>query len=118
MCFWSAALYGVIDRLALESCVGLIALSLSVVMAGTGHLPTLKLLRGGAAPQASVGARQANNIGLRRTPKAARERGQQPCVTGVTLDKKMYLMTIVSSTSAPPCRATPAPHALQACANG
>ena len=38
-----------LDRQALEGCLGVVALALGVVMAGTGHLPTLKLLRGGSA---------------------------------------------------------------------
>ncbi len=37
-----------LDRQALEGCLGVVALALGVVMAGTGHLPTLKLLRGGS----------------------------------------------------------------------
>ena len=41
-----AAAHGVVDRRALEDCVVAVALALSVVMAGTGHLPTFKLLRG------------------------------------------------------------------------
>ena len=39
-----------LDRQALEGCLGVVALALGVVMAGTGHLPTLKLLRGGSEP--------------------------------------------------------------------
>ena len=39
-----------LDRQALEGCLGVVALALGVVMAGTGHLPTLKLLRGEACP--------------------------------------------------------------------
>ena len=35
-----------LDKQALEGCLGVAALALGVVMAGTGHLPTLKLLRG------------------------------------------------------------------------
>lgn len=35
-----------LDKQALEGCLGVVALALGVVMAGTGHLPTLKLLRG------------------------------------------------------------------------
>ena len=35
-----------LDKGALEGCLGVVALALGVVMAGTGHLPTLKLLRG------------------------------------------------------------------------
>ena len=35
-----------LDKHALEGCLGVAALALGVVMAGTGHLPTLKLLRG------------------------------------------------------------------------
>ena len=38
-----------LDRQALEGCLGVVALALGVVMAGTGHLPTLQLLRGGSA---------------------------------------------------------------------
>ncbi len=38
-----------LDRQALEGCLGVVALALGVVMAGTGHLPTLKLLRGGSS---------------------------------------------------------------------
>ena len=37
-----------LDKQALEGCLGVVALALGVVMAGTGHLPTLKLLRGTA----------------------------------------------------------------------
>lgn len=37
---------GVLGRDVLESCVGVCALSLAVVMAGSGHLDTFKLLRG------------------------------------------------------------------------
>ncbi|KAK9834947.1 hypothetical protein WJX84_010452 [Apatococcus fuscideae] len=40
------ATWGRLDKQALEACLDLVTLSLSVVMAGTGHLPTLKLLRG------------------------------------------------------------------------
>ena len=40
------ATWGRLDKQALEACLDVVALSLSVVMAGTGHLPTLKLLRG------------------------------------------------------------------------
>jgi len=42
----AAAAMGCIDKQGLENCVGVTALGLSLVMAGTGHLPTLKLLRG------------------------------------------------------------------------
>ena len=37
---------GQVDKQALESCLGVCALALSVVMAGTGDLKTLKILRG------------------------------------------------------------------------
>ena len=37
---------GQVDKQALESCLGVCALALSVVMAGTGDLETLKILRG------------------------------------------------------------------------
>ena len=40
------ATWGRLDKQALEACLDLVALSLAVVMAGTGHLPTFKLLRG------------------------------------------------------------------------
>ncbi len=42
-----------LDRQALEGCLGVVALALGVVMAGTGHLPTLKLLRGNTPPLTS-----------------------------------------------------------------
>ena len=38
-----------LDKQALENCMGVVVMSLAVVMAGTGHLPTFKLLRGGSA---------------------------------------------------------------------
>ena len=41
-----SAAWGRLDKHSLESCIGVVALALSVVMAGTGHLPTFKLLRG------------------------------------------------------------------------
>ena len=36
-----------INRALLEECVGSVVLALAVAMAGSGHLPTFKLLRGG-----------------------------------------------------------------------
>lgn len=38
---------GPLTRDVLEGCVGAVALALAVVMAGSGHLETFKLLRGG-----------------------------------------------------------------------
>lgn len=38
---------GRVDKQALEAALDLILLALSLVMAGTGHLPTLQLLRAG-----------------------------------------------------------------------
>ncbi|KAK9828929.1 hypothetical protein WJX72_002853 [[Myrmecia] bisecta] len=42
----AAATWGRLDKQALEVCVGSTALALAAVMAGTGHLPTMRLLRG------------------------------------------------------------------------
>lgn len=40
-------MWGRLDKQALENCMDVIALGLSLVMAGTGDLDTLRLLRGG-----------------------------------------------------------------------
>ena len=40
-------MWGLLDKQALENCLGIVLLSLSLVMAGTGHLVTFKLIRGG-----------------------------------------------------------------------
>ena len=45
-CTGAAGSWGQLDRVALEQCVCAVALALAAVMAGTGHLPTLRLLRG------------------------------------------------------------------------
>lgn len=42
----AAGAAGPVTRDVLEGCVGVVALALAVVMAGSGHLDTLKLLRG------------------------------------------------------------------------
>lgn len=47
----------------LEVCLGVVALALSLVMAGTGHLPTLKLLRGLRRRLAPVPAAMAATTG-------------------------------------------------------
>ncbi len=39
-------MWGRLDKQALENCMDVIALALSLVMAGTGDLETLRLLRG------------------------------------------------------------------------
>ncbi|KAK9796665.1 hypothetical protein WJX73_002436 [Symbiochloris irregularis] len=41
----AAAVWGMLDKQALENCMGVVVMSLAIVMAGTGHLPTFKLLR-------------------------------------------------------------------------
>ena len=46
----AAAVWGLLDKQALENCMGVIVMALATVMAGTGHLPTFKLLRGAQAP--------------------------------------------------------------------
>jgi hypothetical protein len=45
-CAGAAAAWGRLERGALEACVCSIALALAAIMAGSGHLPTLRLLRG------------------------------------------------------------------------
>lgn len=45
----AAGAWGRLERGALEACVCSIALALAAVMAGSGHLPTLRLLRGAPA---------------------------------------------------------------------
>lgn len=40
------AVWGRLDKAALEACLCTVALALATVMAGSGHLPTLRLLRG------------------------------------------------------------------------
>lgn len=40
------AAWGRLDKAALEACLCTAALALATVMAGSGHLPTLRLLRG------------------------------------------------------------------------
>ena len=40
------AAWGRLDKAALEACLCTVALALATVMAGSGHLPTLRLLRG------------------------------------------------------------------------
>ncbi|KAL0039031.1 hypothetical protein WJX77_005730 [Trebouxia sp. C0004] len=63
----SAGAWRGLDRQALEGCLGVVALALGVVMAGTGHLPTLKLLRGlrrrlqGPAPVMVMGQASQHN---------------------------------------------------------
>ena len=44
----AAAVWGRLDKQVLENCMDVIALALSLVMAGTGDLETLRLLRGSA----------------------------------------------------------------------
>ena len=44
----AAAVWGLLDKQALENCLGVVLLALSLVMAGTGHLKTFKLIRGAA----------------------------------------------------------------------
>lgn len=39
-------MWGLLDKQALENCMGVVVMALATVMAGTGHLPTFKLLRG------------------------------------------------------------------------
>ena len=39
-------MWGRLDKQSLENCLNMIVLALSVVMAGTGDLPTCRLLRG------------------------------------------------------------------------
>ena len=38
--------WGQLDKAAVETCICAVALSLSVVMAGSGHLQTMRLIRG------------------------------------------------------------------------
>jgi hypothetical protein len=45
----AAAAWGRLDKAALEACLCTTALALATVMAGSGHLPTLRLLRGAPA---------------------------------------------------------------------
>lgn len=40
----------------MEGCVGVVALALAVVMAGSGHLGTFKLLRGGLGGRSEAAA--------------------------------------------------------------
>ena len=42
----AAAVWGLLDKQALENCLGVVLLALSLVMAGTGHVVTFKLIRG------------------------------------------------------------------------
>ena len=42
----AAAVWGKLDKQVLENCMGIVAVALSLVMAGSGHLPTLQLLQG------------------------------------------------------------------------
>ena len=44
------AAWGRLDKAALEACLCTAALALAAVMAGSGHLPTLRLLRGTPPP--------------------------------------------------------------------
>ena len=39
-------MWGLLDKQALENCLGVVLLALSLVMAGTGHVVTFKLIRG------------------------------------------------------------------------
>lgn len=41
-----AAVWGQLDKGALEACLCSVVLALATVMAGSGHLPTLRLIRG------------------------------------------------------------------------
>ena len=51
----AAAVWGRLDKQSLENCLNMIVLALSVVMAGTGDLPTCRLLRGAPlSPRASA----------------------------------------------------------------
>jgi len=59
----AAAALGTIDKQGLEMCVGAAAVALSLVMAGTGHLPTLKLLRGLRRRLAPVPTAAAASLG-------------------------------------------------------
>ena len=45
----ASAVWGRVDKQSLENCMNTIALALSLVMAGTGDLETLRLLRGDLA---------------------------------------------------------------------
>ena len=39
-------MWGLLDKQALENCLGVVLLAQSLVLAGTGHLQTFKLIRG------------------------------------------------------------------------
>lgn len=41
-----SAAWGQLEKAAVETCICAVALSLSVVMAGSGHLQTMRLIRG------------------------------------------------------------------------
>jgi hypothetical protein len=38
--------WGQVDKAAIETCICTVVLALATVMAGSGHLPTLRLIRG------------------------------------------------------------------------
>ncbi|KAK9819157.1 hypothetical protein WJX81_007920 [Elliptochloris bilobata] len=63
----NAGAWGRLDKAALEACLCTVALALATVMAGSGHLPTLRLLRGlrkrlcPVAPASSVSGGAAAN---------------------------------------------------------
>ena len=42
----AATAWGRLDKVALEGCICSIVLALAAIMAGSGHLPTLRLVRG------------------------------------------------------------------------
>lgn len=45
----AAAVWGLLDKQALENCMGVLIMALAAVMAGTGDLRTFKLMRGKAS---------------------------------------------------------------------
>ena len=51
-----------VDKQVLESCLGVCALALSVVLAGSGNLDTLRLLRGTESPFPSQGTPGSLNL--------------------------------------------------------
>jgi len=46
VCAGGLVTWGELDKAAVETCICAVALSLSVVMAGSGHLQTMRLIRG------------------------------------------------------------------------
>ncbi|GAB4821235.1 hypothetical protein N2152v2_008281 [Parachlorella kessleri] len=72
---------GPLTRDVVESCVGSVALALAVVMAGSGHLDTLKLLRGLRKRLAAASAANAAHPGLGSPPTSSYTYGAHMAVS-------------------------------------